>query len=85
MKDDIILAEVDGEGMMIDVEGGTSHFLNETGLVIYKLLKEGKTENEITAVLLADYEVDEKTVRKDILEFRKKLERQEVSWGKRNT
>ncbi len=25
MKDDIILAEVDGEGMMIDVEGGTSH------------------------------------------------------------
>jgi len=85
MKDDIILAEVDGEGMMIDVQGGTSRFLNETGLIIYKMIKEGKSEDEIIVVLLEEYDVDEKTVKKDIREFRKKLERQEAGWEKRNT
>ncbi len=85
MKDDIILAEVDGEGMMIDVENGTSHFLNETGLLIYKMLKEGKTKEEVTSVLLEKYNTDKETVEKDIHEFREKLERKEVAWGKKDT
>jgi len=85
MKDDIILAEVDGEGMMIDVEGGTSHFLNETGLLIYKMLKDEKSDDEIIDFLLEEYDIEKETVEKDIHEFREKLERKEVSWGKKDT
>ena len=85
MKDDVILAEVDGEGMIIDVEKGASHFLNETALIIYKMLKEGKSEEEIKAVILKEYDTDEKTVNKDISEFRSQLDKKAVLWGKRNT
>ena len=84
MKDDVILAEVDGEGMIIDVERGASHFLNETALIIYKMLKEGKSEEEIKAVILKEYDIDEKTVNKDISEFRSQLDKKAVSWGKRD-
>jgi len=81
-KDDMILAEVDGEAMMIDVEGGTSYFLNETALIIYKMLNQGKSEEEITTALMEEYEAEPKTVQEDIRAFRTKLEQQEVTWGK---
>lgn len=84
MKDDIILAEVDGEAMMIDVERGASYFLNETALIIYKMLNQGKSEKEITAALIEEYEVEPETVQEDIRAFRTRLEQQEVSWGKKH-
>lgn len=84
MKDDVILAEVDGEGMIIDVERGASHFLNETALLIYKMSKEGKSEEEIKAVISKEYDVDENEVEKDIRKFLKLLEEKAISWGKRN-
>lgn len=85
MEDDVILAEVDGEGMIIDVEKGSSHFLNETALLIYKMSKEGKSEEEIKAVISREYDVDENEVEKDIRKFLELLEEKAVSWGKRNT
>ncbi len=78
MKDDIILAEVEGEGMMIDVQGGTSHFLNETGLLIYKMIKDKKTEEEIVSALLEEYDIDEETVKKDISKFKNSLQAKAV-------
>ncbi len=84
MEDDVILAEVDGEGMIIDVERGTSHFLNETALLIYKMSKEGKSEEEIKAVISKEYDVDENEVEKDIRKFLELLEEKAISWGKRN-
>ena len=85
MEDDIILAEVDGEGMIIDVERGTSHFLNETALLIYKMLKSGKSIKEIKTVLVGEYDVDEKTVEQDIFEFQNQLKTKAISWAKRST
>ena len=84
MENDVILAEVDGEGMIIDVEKGSSHFLNETALLIYKMSKEGKSEEEIKAVISREYDVDENEVEKDIRKFLELLEEKAVSWGKRN-
>ncbi len=85
MQDDIILAEVEGEGMIIDVEKGTSYFLNETALLIYSMMREGKTVEDIKAALIAEYDVDEADVENDIREFIGKLERKAVSWGRKNT
>lgn len=85
MKDDIILAEVDGEGMAIDVERGTSHFLNETALLIFKMMKEGNSIDEIKEAMLKEYDVDEADVEKDIREFVSKLEKKAVLWGRKNT
>jgi hypothetical protein len=85
MKDDVILAEVEGEGMIIDVEKSTSYFLNETALFIFKLLNEGKTIDDVKTALLREYDVDEADVENDIREFIGKLDRKAVSWGRKNT
>ncbi|MDP3284393.1 MAG: PqqD family protein, partial [Desulfobacterales bacterium] len=85
MKDDVILAEVEGEGMIIDVEKGTSHFLNETALILFKMMKEGNSIDEIKEAMLKEYDVDEADVENDIREFISELDRKEVSWGRKNT
>jgi len=85
MKDDIILAEVEGEGMIIDVEKGTSHFLNETALLLFKMMKEGNSIDEIKEAMLKEYDVDEADVEKDIREFISRLEKKAVLWGRKNT
>jgi len=85
MEDDIILAEVDGEGMIIDVERGTSHFLNETALLLFKMMKEGNSIDEIKEAMLKEYDVAEADVEKDIREFISKLEKKAVLWRRKNT
>jgi len=85
MKDDIILAEVEGEGMMIDVERSTSYFLNETALLITKMVNDGKTVEEIKSALLEQYEVGEEELEEDILDFMDRLEKKAPSWKRKNT
>lgn len=85
MEDGIILAEVDGEGMIIDVEKSTSYFLNETALLILRMVNERKTVDDMKAVLLEQYDVDEEAVEKDIRDFLVRLEKKAISWKKENT
>ncbi|HJX34811.1 MAG TPA: PqqD family protein [Desulfatiglandales bacterium] len=85
MKGDPILAEVDNEAMMIDVEKGTSYFLNETALLIFKMLNKGKDIDGIKKTLMEEYDVDEKETERDILEFIDRLDKKGVSWGRRDT
>ena len=85
MEDGIILAEVDGEGMIIDVEKSTSYFLNETALLILRMVNERKMVDDMKAVLLEQYDVDEEAVEKDIRDFLVRLEKKAISWKKENT
>ncbi|MCX5840939.1 MAG: PqqD family protein [Deltaproteobacteria bacterium] len=85
MEDGIILAEVDGEGMIIDVEKSASYFLNETALLIFRMVNERKTVDDMKAVLLEQYDVDEGAVEKDIRDFLVRLEKKAISWKKENT
>jgi hypothetical protein len=85
MEDGIILAEVDGEGMIIDVEKSTSYFLNETALLILRMVNERKTVDDMKAVLLEQYDVNEEAVEKDIRDFLVRLEKKAISWKKENT
>ena len=85
MKKDPILAEVDGEGMIIDVDRGTSYFLNETALLIYKMKEGGKSLDEMKVALMSEYDVDEKAAEQDIRDFMAKLEGKMAQWGKSPT
>ncbi|MBN2059581.1 MAG: HPr-rel-A system PqqD family peptide chaperone [Deltaproteobacteria bacterium] len=85
MKGDPILAEVDGEAMMIDVEKGMSYFLNETALLIFKMLNQGKDIDDIKQTLMKEYDVDEKEAEGDIREFIDRLDKKGILWGRRNT
>ncbi len=85
MRNDPILAEVDGEGMMIDVLRGTSYFLNETALFIFKRWQAGESLEEIEAALVGAYDVDEQNAAQDIREFLAKLEKKMAPWGRNGT
>ncbi len=85
MTDEPILAEVEGEAMLIDMERGVSYFLNETGVLIYKMLKEGEGEEEIKARLLKEYEASEEDVEQDIREFQDVLKQKAIPWAKSHT
>lgn len=74
MKDDPILAEVDGEAMIIDVDKNTSYFLNETALFLYKMKKAGKSPDAMKAALIEAYDVEEKMAEQDIREFMAKMD-----------
>lgn len=79
------MAEVDGEGMLIDIDRGTSHFLNETALLIYKMVREGRSRQEIKDAFLREYDVGEDDAENDIGDFLTLLESKAVSCEKRNT
>jgi len=74
MKADPILAEVDGEAMIIDVDKNTSYFLNETALFLYKMKKAGKSPDAMKAALIEAYDVEEKMAEQDIREFMAKMD-----------
>ncbi|HBE04081.1 MAG TPA: hypothetical protein DC049_16640 [Spirochaetia bacterium] len=72
-KDDLLVVEVNHEGMLVNVASGTSSFLNETGLYIYKLIRKNKTDNEIASDLFKKYNVKKTELLSDIRAFRKDL------------
>ncbi|NPA13893.1 MAG: HPr-rel-A system PqqD family peptide chaperone [Aquificae bacterium] len=60
---------INDEGFIFDPETGNSYVVNQTGLFILKLLKEGKSEEEIIKALTEEFEVDEDTARRDFYDF----------------
>ena len=61
------------EGFIFDPETGNSFTVNGTGLFVIKLLKEGKSEEEIVSALCSEYEVSEEEARRDLLDFVEQL------------
>ena len=47
--------------------------LNEVGVIVFKLIQEGKTEAEIAQALMAEFGIDEATAAADVTRFVDKL------------
>lgn len=56
-------------GFLFDPSSGDSYSLNPVGTEILILIKEGKTESEIKQHFLNNYEVDEGTFDKCLIDF----------------
>ncbi len=79
IKDGFILREVAGSFIVVAVGEAVKEFngivnLNETGAVLWKTLEKGATKEQLVKALLAEYDVDEETARKDIDAFINKLQ-----------
>lgn len=61
-------------GFVFNPATGDSFSVNPIGLDILKLLKNGKSENEIRKSWLDAYQTDKETVEKDLYDFFKMLE-----------
>ena len=64
---------INDEGFIFDPETGNSYTVNKTGLFIIKLLKEGKSEEEIVKALSEKFDVSKEDARRDLVDFIEQL------------
>lgn len=77
LKEGFILRQVAGENVVLsvssDVDLNGMITLNETGCTLWKRLEEESTLEDLTAALLAEYEVDGQTAQAAAAQFVEKL------------
>ena len=64
---------ISDEGFIFDPETGSSFTVNQTGLFILKLLKEGKSQEEIVEVLTQEFDVSREEAARDLIDFLEQL------------
>jgi PqqD family protein of HPr-rel-A system len=64
---------INEEGFVFDPITGESFTVNQTGLLILKGLKEGKSQEEIIKDIVENFEVSEEEAERDIVDFIEKL------------
>ena len=79
IKNGFVVREIAGQSIVIALGEATKDFngmikLNETGRVIWDMLSNGKTPEEIVARITEEYDVDAETVKKDVDTFINTLE-----------
>lgn len=77
IKDGYLLKEVAGNYVVIPV--GNIDFnamlsLNETGLLLWKLLEEGADYDKLVSAILSEYDTTEEMAKKDVSLFIEKLQ-----------
>lgn len=74
VSENLILRQIAGENILIPVGTGalTIHgmiTLSDSGLMLWQRLQKDATEEELLALILEEYEVDEATAREDVQSF----------------
>jgi len=62
----VMLRELDGEAVVLNLDNGRYYGLDEIGTRLYALLTAADTAEAALAAALAEYEVDEATLRADV-------------------
>jgi hypothetical protein len=69
IPDTLFLQKVDDETILLDSNTNEYFSINEIGTLIWETLEEKKDLNSVKEEIISNYEVDEKQVEKDILNF----------------
>jgi hypothetical protein len=72
-SDDALAAAVDDETVMLDTTQSRYFGLDATGTVIWGLLEEPRSIGALCSELVARYEVDDESCRRDVLAFAAEL------------
>ena len=80
ISDKFVLRQVAGEWIVLPVAEKTVNFngmltLNETGLILWKLLEQGSTREALAQALTDEYDVTNEQALADVDEYLGKLER----------
>lgn len=78
IKDGFVLREVAGSWIVLPLEAETINFsgmltLNDSGKMLWELLKKGCSPEDMVKSLLEEYEVSEDQAKPDVEEFIEKL------------
>ena len=79
LKKELIKRQIAGDTVLVPVgrtvyEANGLFVLNELGSFIWDLLPQAQSAEAVLEAVLAEYEVDRETAKKDIVEFFSKLE-----------
>ena len=66
---DVVSCDLGGETAMLDMKEGIYYGLNEMGTIIWEYIQEPITLQEIVDKILVEYEVDEETCYRDLVEL----------------
>ena len=72
--DTVFAQEVDGEMVLLDMNSENYFGLDAVGTDIWQAMQENTNLNEVLAVLLEQYEVEESVLKADLLAFVVKLQ-----------
>jgi len=66
VADDVVFRDLAGEAVLLNLATGMYFGLNEVGTRIWHLIADHGSTDEIIESILAEYEVDEAQLRKDV-------------------
>jgi coenzyme PQQ synthesis protein D (PqqD) len=64
-----VSAEVEGEAVILNLADGVYYGLDGVGARVWELLRQPRSVAELCDTLVAEYEVDAETARRDLLEL----------------
>jgi len=73
--DTVFAQEVDGEMVLLDMNSENYFGLDTVGTDIWQAIQEKETLQDVFEVLMDKYEVEEEVLKKDLLSFVEKLEK----------
>ncbi len=76
--DTVFAQEVDGEMVLLDMNSENYFGLDEVGTAIWQAMQENGSLKEVYTILLEQYDVESEVLEKDLLNFVKKLEENEL-------
>jgi hypothetical protein len=68
-------------GFVFNASTGDSFSVNELGVIIISLMKEGKSKTEIIDTIATDYNAEKSNIEKDLNEFLKVLQNHQLVTG----
>lgn len=77
-KDNIFWRKVEGETVILNIDTSFYYTLDEVGSIIWDMLLDSKTEDEIAAKIAAEYDIDDAAAKKDIKVLLKNLEKEDL-------
>ncbi len=75
LKKNLEITELNGDKAMVDFETGNYYIIKGVGNIIWDMLYENITTNEIIEKLLSEYDVSREECEKSVMEFLDKLEK----------
>ena len=75
---DVVSCDLGGETAMLEMKEGVYYGLNEMGTVIWELIQEPVTVQEVVDHILDEYEVDEETCFNDLIELIEQMEKNKL-------
>ena len=79
-KNNFVLRQIAGSWVVLSIAEATVDFdgmltLNESGLILWRLLEQGSTREALASALTEEYDVSYETALADVDEFLEKLDR----------